>query len=43
MEDILDLYTSPFDPTRPLVCFDETSKQLVGEVKTPLPLIAGHP
>jgi hypothetical protein len=43
MEDILDLYTRPFDPTRPLVCFDETSKQLVGEVQTPLPLIAGHP
>ena len=43
MEDILDLYTRPFDPTRPLVCFDETSKQLVGEVQTPLPLIAGPP
>jgi DDE superfamily endonuclease len=43
MEDVLDVYTRPLDPTRPLVCFDETSKQLVGEVRTPLPLIPGHP
>jgi hypothetical protein len=43
MEDVLDLYTRPFDPARPLVCFDETSKQLVGEVRTPLPAIPGHP
>jgi len=43
MEDILDAYTRPLDPTHPLVCFDETSKQLVGEVRTPLPVIPGHP
>ncbi len=43
MEDILDVYTRPLDPTHPLVCFDETSKQLVGEVRTPLPLSPGHP
>jgi hypothetical protein len=43
MEDILDLYTRPLDPARPLVCFDETSKQLVGEVRTPLPMAPGHP
>jgi hypothetical protein len=43
MEDVLDLYTRPLDPARPLVCFDETSKQLVGEVRAPLPLIPGHP
>jgi hypothetical protein len=43
MEDILDLYTRPLDPARPLVCFDETSKQLVGEVRTPLPMIPGQP
>jgi DDE superfamily endonuclease len=43
MEDLLDLYTRPLDPARPLVCFDETSKQLVGEVRTPLPLVPGHP
>jgi hypothetical protein len=43
MEDVLDLYTRPLDPARPLVCFDETSKHLVGEVRPPLPLIPGHP
>jgi hypothetical protein len=43
MEDILDLYTQPLDPARPLVCLDETSKQVVGEVQTPLPMIPGHP
>ena len=34
MEDVLDLYAEPYDPDRPLVCFDETSKQLVAD-KTP--------
>lgn len=43
MEEILDLYTQPLAPARPLVCFDETSKQLVGEVRTPLPMVPGHP
>lgn len=43
MEDILDLYTQPLDPARPLVCFDETSHQLVGEVRTPLPTRPGRP
>jgi hypothetical protein len=43
MEDVLDVYCRPLDPARPLVCFDETSKQLVGDVRTPLPLIPGHP
>jgi len=43
MEDILSVYTRPFDPTQPLVCMDETSKQLVGEVRTPLPASPGHP
>ena len=43
MEDVLDVYCRPLDPARPLICFDETSKQLVGEVRTPLPAIPGHP
>jgi hypothetical protein len=43
MEDVLDVSCRPLDPARPLVCFDETSKQLVSEVRTPLPLIPGHP
>ena len=37
MEDVLALYHQPFDPHRPLVCFDEGSKQLVAEVRYPLP------
>ncbi len=37
MEDVLDLYAEPYDPKRPVVCFDETSKQLVAEKKTPIP------
>jgi len=43
MEDVLDLYTAPHDPLRPLVCFDETNKQLVGESRTPLPVAPGLP
>jgi hypothetical protein len=43
MEDILALYTQPLDPARPLVCFAETSKQLVGEVQLPLSMRPGHP
>ncbi len=43
MEDILSVYTRPFDPAQPLVCMDETSKQLVGEVRVPLPASPGHP
>ena len=31
MEDVLDLYAEPYDPDRPVVCFDETSKQLLAE------------
>ena len=43
MEDVLDVYQRPVDPRRPLVCFDELSKQLTQEVRTPLPPIPGHP
>ena len=32
-----EVYTRPHDPARPLVCLDETSKQLVAETRTPLP------
>ena len=42
MEDVLDLYAEPYDPKRPKVNFDETSKQLIGEVRTPLPAQPGH-
>jgi len=37
MEDVLDVYHRPYDPARPLVCMDEASKQLIGEVRQPLP------
>ncbi|MFH7029392.1 MAG: hypothetical protein ACHBN1_29380 [Heteroscytonema crispum UTEX LB 1556] len=37
MEDLLDLYNEPYDPKRPVVCFDECSYQLVEEVRQPLP------
>jgi len=42
MEDVLDLYEEPYDPKRPKVCFDETPKQLVAEVKTSLPAQPGR-
>jgi len=43
MEDVLDVYKRPMDPKRPLVCMDECSRQLIGEVRTPLPPKPGHP
>jgi DDE superfamily endonuclease len=43
MEDVLDLYAEPYDPQRPVVCMDETSKQLVGETRTPIPARPGQP
>jgi hypothetical protein len=43
MEDVLEVYTRPHDPAQPLVCLDETSKQLVAEIRTPLPLQPGRP
>jgi len=41
MEDVLDVYHAPYDPQFPLVCMDESNKQLVGEVHAPLPLAPG--
>ena len=42
MEDVLDLYHAPYDPLFPLVCMDESSKQLVGEVHCPIPMARGR-
>lgn len=42
MEDVLDLYAEPYDPMRPKVNFDETSKQLIKETRQPLQLEAGQ-
>ena len=36
MEDVLDLYHEAYDPERPVVCFDETSRQLVEDVRPPI-------
>ena len=43
MEDVLDLYAEPHDPQRPVVCFDETSTQLLAETRDPLPAEPGPP
>jgi hypothetical protein len=43
MEDVLDLYASPPDPTAPKVCFDECPYQLLDEVRDPLPMQPGQP
>jgi hypothetical protein len=43
MENVLEVYKRPYDPTHPVVCFDETNKQLVEEKRTPLPAAPGKP
>ena len=51
MEDVLDpvsstgqaLYAEPYDPQRPVVCFDETSTQLLADTRPPIPAQPGHP
>ena len=42
MEDVLDLYAEPYDPERPVVCFDETSTQLLADISEPLPAKPGR-
>lgn len=41
MEDVLEVYHRPYDPKRPVLCIDETFKQLIGETRTPLSLRPG--
>jgi hypothetical protein len=43
MEDVLDVYERPYDPARPVVCLDETSRQLLAEARPPLPPAPGRP
>lgn len=43
MEDVLDVYKRPYDPKRPNVCLDETSKQLIGETRIPVLARPGQP
>ena len=43
MEDVLEVYQRPRDPNRPLVCLDETTKQLIKETRVPIPAKRGQP
>ncbi len=43
MEEVLDLYAEPYDPKRPVICFDERPLQLLADVREPLPMKPGHP
>ena len=43
MEDVLDLYAEQPDPKRPVVCFDESPTQLIGEARQPIPAAPGRP
>jgi hypothetical protein len=43
MEDILAVYQRPHDPAYPVVCVDETSKQLIAETRVPIAARPGHP
>lgn len=42
MEDVLEVYQRPVDPSRPLVCLDEASKQLIGETRPSIPVRPGR-
>lgn len=42
MEDVLDVYQRPADPTHPVICLDETSRQVVADVRDPLPVRPGR-
>ena len=42
MEDVLDLYAEPYDPQRPVVCFDETSTQMLADVRPPIAVRPGQ-
>jgi hypothetical protein len=43
MEDVLEVYKRPYDPKRPQVCMDETSKQLLADTRDPIPVKPGSP
>jgi hypothetical protein len=43
MEDILDVYHLPYDPRYPVVCMDESCKQMIGEIRNPIPCKLGQP
>ena len=39
---MLDVYTRPYDAKRPVICMDESPKQLIGEVREPIPMQPGR-
>lgn len=43
MEDVLDVYTQPYDPLRPMICMDETNKQLIADTRPSIPMEPGMP
>jgi len=43
MEDVLDVYHMPYNPDYPVVCMDESCKQMIGEVRGPIPCAPGRP
>ena len=43
MEDVLEIYHMPYDPEYPVVCMDEPCKQMIGEVREPIPCAPGQP
>jgi hypothetical protein len=43
MEDVLEVYARPYNPMFPVICMDESSVQLIGEVQDPIPAAPGHP
>ncbi len=43
MEDVLDVYARPYDPSAPVLCMDEQPVQLVKEVRMPIPAVPGQP
>jgi len=43
MEMVLDVYKRPLNPNNPVICMDESPKQLIGETKTPIPASPGQP
>lgn len=43
MENVLDVYLRPYDPALPVICMDETPRQLIRETRTPIPARVGQP
>jgi hypothetical protein len=43
MEDVLDIYSKPYDPSLPVICMDEQPIQLLGETRTPIAATLNHP